>query len=115
MSGQDPTGFLPYDPQANVADQVCESFINSLRYLHPDATIPNVRSLLAKYAVRAKRDTEEREEAPLQEVYLDSYVMHSPMNNLQSTLQAWAVMEALVDAGLVRYIGFSSMYLSCSR
>lgn len=110
IKGQDPEGSIPYDPAANVADQVCSSFTNSLHNLHPGSDIPDIPSLIAKHAVRVKRNTK-REEASLQDVYIDSYVLHSPLSTLQATLEAWAVMEALIDAGLVRYIGFSSAYM----
>lgn len=91
-----------------MADQVCASFQSSLRNLHPGSEIPDVRTLIAKYAVRARR-TSEREDAPPQQVWIDSYLLHSPLQTFQSTMEAWTVMEALVDARIVRHIGFSSL------
>lgn len=109
ISGQDVQGPIPYDPEANVADQVCSSFKHSLQHLHPAATLPDIRQLFIQYAVSAKNGSHQPE-APLQDVYIDSYLFHSPLSTLQATLEAWRVMEALVDAGLVRYIGFSNVY-----
>lgn len=110
MSGQDPAGPLPYDPDAPVADQVRSSFQNSLKNLHPGETIPSVADLLSD---TGKRDTGKQKEAasaaaPLKAVYVDSYLMHSPLSTLEHTIDAWREMEKLVDAGLVRQIGFSS-------
>ena len=109
INGQDIQGPIPYDPEANVADQVCSSFKHSLQHLHPAATLPDIRQLLVQYAVSAKNGSQ-HQEAPLQDVYIDSYLFHSPLSTLPATLEAWRVMEALVDAGLVRYIGFSNVY-----
>lgn len=114
LSGQDLKGLVPYDPAASVADQVCASFVKSLTHLHPNEQVPDVRALLAQYAVRANPSAS-RTEAPRQAVYLDSYLLHSPLPTLQGTLEAWVVMEALVDAGLVRYIGLSSTCASLTQ
>lgn len=42
--------------------------------------------------------------------YLDGLLLHSPLDTLQRTLQAWHAMEALVDIGGVRQIGISNCY-----
>jgi diketogulonate reductase-like aldo/keto reductase len=42
--------------------------------------------------------------------YLDSWVMHSPMDTIEETLEAWRVMEDAVDAGQVRQLGMSNCY-----
>ncbi|WFD00402.1 hypothetical protein MYAM1_003151 [Malassezia yamatoensis] len=111
LSGQDANGPLPYDPKAPVADQVCASFQSSLTNLHPDQDIPRITELVAKYALMARGNKDQPPSAaPKQDVYIDSYVLHSPMSTLQGTLEAWRVLEALVDAGLVRYIGLSNVY-----
>ena len=46
----------------------------------------------------------------LQTSYLDSWVMHSPMKNIDLTMQAWRVMEEAVDQGRVRQLGMSNCY-----
>ncbi|PWN46500.1 Aldo/keto reductase, partial [Violaceomyces palustris] len=88
MSGQDQTGPIPYDPQEPVASQVLSSFHQSLMNLHPAETAPSSSS----------------------EPYIDSYLLHSPLNSLEATLEAWRVLEGLVDRGLVRRIGLSNVY-----
>lgn len=111
VSGQDTTGYVPYDVQAPVAEQVCASFQASLANLHPEQTIPSVTELVAKYAVTARGNRDKVPATPpAHAVYIDSYLLHSPMPTLQSTLEAWRVLEALVDTGLVRQIGLSSTY-----
>lgn len=40
--------------------------------------------------------------------YLDSLVMHSPMNSVEDTLTVWRVMESFVDDGKVRRLGMSN-------
>ncbi|EKM54705.1 uncharacterized protein PHACADRAFT_163102 [Phanerochaete carnosa HHB-10118-sp] len=42
--------------------------------------------------------------------YVDSYVLHSPLETLARTLAAWKVLMALQDAGKVKYIGVSNTY-----
>lgn len=42
--------------------------------------------------------------------YLDSYVMHSPYDTVEETMQAWRVMETFVDQGKVRRLGISNCY-----
>jgi diketogulonate reductase-like aldo/keto reductase len=42
--------------------------------------------------------------------YLDSWVMHSPMETNEETLQAWRVMEEFVDKGQVKQLGISNCY-----
>lgn len=46
----------------------------------------------------------------LQTDYLDSLVLHSPLPTERETLQAWQVLEAIVDAGQARQIGISNCY-----
>jgi len=46
----------------------------------------------------------------LQTTYLDSLVMHSPMDTMENTLKVWKVMESFVDDGKVRQIGISNIY-----
>ncbi|KAJ7647013.1 NADP-dependent oxidoreductase domain-containing protein, partial [Roridomyces roridus] len=42
--------------------------------------------------------------------YLDSYIIHSPLPTLEETLEAWAALGALQDAGHIRKIGVSNTY-----
>ncbi|KAJ7899047.1 Aldo/keto reductase [Mycena leptocephala] len=46
----------------------------------------------------------------LHTTYLDSYILHSPLPTLEETLEAWAALGALQDAGQVRAIGISNTY-----
>jgi len=71
---------LPYDRAAPVEQQVLQSFEGSLAHLGTD--------------------------------YLDSYILHGPSSRhgLQATdWQAWRAMEALAQAGRVRWIGVSNV------
>ncbi|KAJ3572615.1 hypothetical protein NP233_g2964 [Leucocoprinus birnbaumii] len=42
--------------------------------------------------------------------YLDSYVLHSPFQTLDQTLEAWQTLSALQDEGKVKLIGVSNTY-----
>ena len=42
--------------------------------------------------------------------YLDSLVMHSPLDTVEQTMQAWRVMESFVDDGKVLCLGISNCY-----
>ncbi|GKY98425.1 hypothetical protein MPSEU_000800000 [Mayamaea pseudoterrestris] len=46
----------------------------------------------------------------LQTDYLDSLVLHSPMQTLEDTMLVWRTMESFVDQGTVRNIGISNCY-----
>jgi diketogulonate reductase-like aldo/keto reductase len=46
----------------------------------------------------------------LKTTYLDSWVMHSPMDTNEETLEAWRVMEEFVDKGQVKQLGISNCY-----
>lgn len=46
----------------------------------------------------------------LRTTYIDSYVLHSPLDTIQHTLEAWRTVVALQDAGKVRRIGVSNTY-----
>lgn len=107
--GQDLGGPLPYNPEDPVEEQVCSSFQQSLHNLFPGQDIPNVKNALAEFAQR--RGGKEKQRDPgLQPVYIDGYLLHSPLFTLESTMRAWRVFELLVDAGFVREIGFSNVY-----
>lgn len=42
--------------------------------------------------------------------YLDSLVLHSPLNSLEKTMQVWRKFEEFVEGGRVRYLGISNCY-----
>jgi diketogulonate reductase-like aldo/keto reductase len=42
--------------------------------------------------------------------YLDSLVLHSPMDTFAQTLEAWKVMQGFVSEGSVRQLGISNCY-----
>lgn len=42
--------------------------------------------------------------------YVDSYILHSPLNNLERTLEAWKVLCSLQDQGFAKHIGVSNTY-----
>ncbi|UZJ55285.1 hypothetical protein CBS101457_004605 [Exobasidium rhododendri] len=101
ISGQDLTGPMPYDPEAKIKVAVRESFESSLRNLHRG------EQWIWEDAEKAERQVEtERRRRP----WIDSYLLHSPLNTLEETLQAWTAMEDLVLEGKVRQIGFSNVY-----
>ncbi|HEX2671038.1 MAG TPA: aldo/keto reductase, partial [Polyangiaceae bacterium] len=71
---------LPYDPGAAIEKQVTQSFESSLVHLGTD--------------------------------YLDSYVLHGPSSRRGLSAedwQAWRAMEALAQAGQVRWLGVSNV------
>eukprot|EP00529_Nitzschia_sp_RCC80_P020783 CAMPEP_0113469550 /NCGR_PEP_ID=MMETSP0014_2-20120614/15959_1 /TAXON_ID=2857 /ORGANISM="Nitzschia sp." /LENGTH=402 /DNA_ID=CAMNT_0000362035 /DNA_START=15 /DNA_END=1223 /DNA_ORIENTATION=- /assembly_acc=CAM_ASM_000159 len=48
--------------------------------------------------------------ANLQTEYLDSWVLHSPLDVFEDTMRVWRVMEQAVDDGYVKQIGISNCY-----
>lgn len=42
--------------------------------------------------------------------YIDSLVMHSPMETVEKTIAVWRVFEELHAAGRVKYLGISNIY-----
>ena len=73
---------LPYDREAAIEQQVMQSFQSSLVHLGTD--------------------------------YLDSYVLHGPSSRRgleAADWQAWRALEALAEAGKVRYLGISNVSL----
>eukprot|EP00804_Cyclotella_cryptica_P024652 CCRYP_001661-RA/>CCRYP_001661-RA protein AED:0.31 eAED:0.31 QI:593/1/1/1/1/1/2/165/263 len=42
--------------------------------------------------------------------YIDSLVLHSPMETMEDTLRVWKMFESFVTAGKVRQIGISNCY-----
>ncbi|KAK7692408.1 hypothetical protein QCA50_004033 [Cerrena zonata] len=46
----------------------------------------------------------------LRTTYLDSLLLHSPLNTLAQTVTAWKTLMALQDSGKVKFIGVSNTY-----
>jgi diketogulonate reductase-like aldo/keto reductase len=46
----------------------------------------------------------------LRTTYLDSYILHSPLETYAKTLEAWRVLTGFQDEGRVRVIGLSNTY-----
>lgn len=46
----------------------------------------------------------------LRTTYIDSYLLHSPLNTMERTLEAWEVLKKLQDDGVVHLIGVSNTY-----
>lgn len=46
----------------------------------------------------------------LKTTYIDSLLMHSPMDTIEETMKVWATMESMVDEGIVLKIGISNCY-----
>ena len=46
----------------------------------------------------------------LRTTYIDSYILHSPLDTIARTVTAWKVLIALQDAGKVKHIGVSNTY-----
>ncbi|KAI0256063.1 Aldo/keto reductase [Lactifluus subvellereus] len=46
----------------------------------------------------------------LRTTYLDSYILHSPLETYAKTLEAWRVLVSFQDEGRVRVIGLSNAY-----
>ncbi|KAL9935876.1 hypothetical protein V8E36_005453 [Tilletia maclaganii] len=51
-----------------------------------------------------------RPRTSVREPYIDSYLLHSPFDSLEDTIEAWREMENLVRLGWVRRIGLSNVY-----
>jgi diketogulonate reductase-like aldo/keto reductase len=77
VHGQNPEN-IPYNPQAELADQITESFKVSLRNLKVE--------------------------------YLDALLLHSPLNSLERTLEAWQGLEMVQKVGGTRQLGISNCY-----
>jgi diketogulonate reductase-like aldo/keto reductase len=46
----------------------------------------------------------------LRTTYIDSYILHSPLETLARTITAWKALTTLHDSGKVKYIGVSNTY-----
>lgn len=94
LSGQDRSGPIPYDIHARPKEAVRQSFEASLKNLHQGSQWNF-----------AKEENQDKRRA-----WLDSYLLHSPLNTLEETLEAWHTMEELVFEGKVKMIGYSNVY-----
>ncbi|EXJ93392.1 hypothetical protein A1O1_01784 [Capronia coronata CBS 617.96] len=88
VAGQDP-GNMPYDPSSPVVDQVNASVISSLQNFN----FANV--------------VKEGDKA---EPYIDTLVLHSPMQTLNETLEVWQTLEQYVP-NEIRNLGLSNCNL----
>lgn len=84
IHGQDPER-IPYDPSRPVTEQVRASITSSLKNLRPT-------------------------EDSAQGSYIDSLVLHSPLQTMDETLEAWRTMQSFVP-DQVRNLGISNCNL----
>lgn len=77
---------MPYDPDAQLSDQINLSVSSSLRNLRPSGE--NISHL----------------------AYVDSLLLHSPLRTMEETLQAWTRLESFVP-DQARQIGISNVNL----
>ncbi|EXJ91893.1 hypothetical protein A1O3_00443 [Capronia epimyces CBS 606.96] len=88
IGGQDPDD-MPYDPTSPVVDQVNASVMSSLQNFN--------------FANVVKDDDEA-------EPYIDTLVLHSPMQSLNETLEVWQTLEQYVP-NEIRNLGISNCNL----
>jgi len=67
------------------------------------------------YDPAANIDTQIRESlqkslSNLRTAYIDSLLLHSPLENLSRTIKAWKTLVSLQDSGKVKHIGVSNTY-----
>lgn len=77
VQGHDPRR-IPYDPHADIGEQVDQSCKVSLRNLRTE--------------------------------YVDSLILHSPLETMEQTMAAWRAMESLQRSGSARQLGISNCY-----
>lgn len=82
---------MPYDPETSVTEQVHTSIKSSL------------------YNLRPSSDT-----ASVDDAYIDTLVIHSPLRTMELTLEAWSALEAYVPHR-IRNLGISNCSLSVLR
>lgn len=66
-----------------------------------DPTLPVHEQVLASFQVSLKN---------LRTTYLDGYILHSPLETIGRTLEAWTTLIQLQNEGKVRMIGVSNTY-----
>ena len=89
IDGQD-KDTAPYDPSTSITDQVRASVSSSLRNL------------------RHARDSEKDED---DDSYLDCVLIHSPLDTVARTLDAWSSLESFVPHK-IRHLGISNINLT---
>lgn len=82
---------MPYDANASIAEQVHTSIKTSLHNLRPSADLSSV-----------------------DDAYIDTLVIHSPLRTLEQTLEAWTALETYVPHK-IRNLGISNCTLSILR
>lgn len=87
VGGQDPEN-MPYDPKGSLADQVNASVLSSLKNFN------------FADVVQGGEDSQ----------YIDTLVLHSPMPNLNETLEVWQALEQYVP-NEIRNLGISNCNL----
>jgi diketogulonate reductase-like aldo/keto reductase len=90
VGGQDPN-HLPYDAQAPLTDQVNASVISSLQNFTFNAPTPTGTN-------------------SVEQPYIDTIVLHSPMQSATETLEVWRTLEQYVP-GEIRHLGISNCTL----
>jgi len=78
---------MPYDPNASVTEQVHASIKSSLHNLRPSS-----------------------DSASVDDAYIDTLVIHSPLRTLEMTLEAWSALETYVPHR-IRNLGISNCSL----
>jgi len=73
----------------------------------PSQPLPYDPSSTVEEQVRSSFATSLRQ---LHTTYLDSYILHSPLDTYAKTLEAWRVLVGFQDEGRVRAIGLSNAY-----
>jgi len=89
VSGQDPSN-VPYDPVSPLTEQVNASVLSSLRNF-------NFADVVA-------------EDESQKEPYIDTLVLHSPLQTDQETLEVWQTLEQYVP-NEIRHLGISNCNL----
>lgn len=90
IGAQDPNN-MPYDPKASVTEQVHTSIKSSLNNLRPSS-----------------------DPASVDDAYIDTLVIHSPLHTLEMTLEAWSALETYVPHR-IRNLGISNCSLPVLR
>ncbi|KAL8269796.1 hypothetical protein Esti_006275 [Eimeria stiedai] len=99
VDGQDPHK-IPYDPRLPIREQVaasiqvCPQHFASGFPLEENGVCLNPMVSLQELGVS----------------YIDAVLLHSPLDTLEQTIEAWRGLESAVDEGYVRTLGISNCY-----
>lgn len=104
---------MPYDPNAKPKDAVRQSFEASLRNIHQGSQWywPDDATRTQEQPSNEGSSRIASKQSNKKTPWIDSFLLHSPLNSLEETLEAWYAMEELAIEGKVRLIGFSSEFL----